>query len=46
MGWALVFIGLLFAPIVWAFTKGRDAFPGPHGDLSGGGGAGGGEQLA
>ena len=23
MGWALLLIGLLFAPIVWAFTKGR-----------------------
>jgi hypothetical protein len=23
MGWALVFIGLLFAPIVWGLTKGR-----------------------
>jgi hypothetical protein len=23
MGWALLFIALLFAPIVWAFTKGR-----------------------
>jgi hypothetical protein len=24
MGWAIVLIGLLFAPIIWAFTKGRD----------------------
>jgi hypothetical protein len=23
MGWALLLIGLLFAPIVWAFTRGR-----------------------
>ena len=23
MGWALLLLGLLFAPIVWAFTKGR-----------------------
>jgi hypothetical protein len=23
MGWALLFLALLFAPIVWAFTKGR-----------------------
>ena len=23
MGWALVLLGLFFAPIVWAFTKGR-----------------------
>jgi hypothetical protein len=23
MGWSLVLLGLLFAPIVWAFTKGR-----------------------
>ena len=23
MGWALLFLGLLFAPIVWGLTKGR-----------------------
>ena len=23
MGWALLLLGLLFAPIAWAFTKGR-----------------------
>jgi hypothetical protein len=23
MGWALIFLGLLFAPIVWGLTKGR-----------------------
>ena len=24
MVWALLLLGLFFAPIVWAFTKGRD----------------------
>ena len=24
MGWALLFLGLLFAPIVWGLTKGRN----------------------
>jgi hypothetical protein len=23
MGWALLFLALVFGPIVWAFTKGR-----------------------
>jgi hypothetical protein len=24
MEWGLLLLGLLFAPIIWAFTKGRD----------------------